>query len=71
MVKNNISTDAAFKEALRTELGIPGGFPAGIVSPDGTRRLKFRNGTFAVEATLTPTGFAGVENVDWELISNF
>ena len=47
-----------------------GGSSSELVSPDNTRRLRYRNGGFVIEATITATGFAGVENVDWEIISN-
>lgn len=48
--------------------GLAANYSDTLLSTSGgeTGRIQFRDGAFHKDITLTPTGFDGVEGVDWE-----
>ncbi len=43
--------------------------PGSIANDDNTRRMRFRDGNLVIEDAITPLGFDGVENTDWEIVT--
>ncbi len=45
--------------------------PTRIVFSGGEFRIIIRSGALCIDQTITPTGFGGVEDVDWEELQSF
>ena len=45
--------------------------PAQVVFSGDEFRIVIRSGALCIDQTITPTGFDGVEDVDWEELQSF